>query len=117
MVSEDGDGQLKLDKALIEQYNTVETPWIQNSSDDTGQLELQPQVQYNPTKTPVPMTFIVARTINHYTAMQLLRVLLDSGGDAMMAHEQILPKKLHTNTSTKLTTDPISSIEVLKTKL
>lgn len=48
--------------------------------------------EYRPDRTPAPMTFIVANTINGHISRRLLRVLLDSGGDRTMAHERILPR-------------------------
>ena len=56
------------------------------------QQERATEQQYVPTHTPVPMTFLVAKTVNQHTSMRLLKVLLDSGGSATMAHERILPR-------------------------
>lgn len=49
-------------------------------------------VEYLPSKTVAPMSFIVAKTINGKTSMRLLRALFDSGGSATMIHERCLPK-------------------------
>ena len=67
-----------------------EQHWIDGFSIE--EMEKENMVEYLPSKTVAPMSFIVAKTINGKTSMRLLRALFDSGGSATMIHERCLPK-------------------------
>ena len=67
-----------------------DTHWI--DCFDIEKMEEKDMVEYLPTNTAAPMSFIVARTINESTSMRLLRALFDSGGSATMIHKRCLPK-------------------------
>ena len=72
----------------------VEQHWIDCFSvEELKEQGLQQQtVEYIPTNTAAPMSFIVAKEINGKTSMRLLRALFDSGGSATMIHQRCLPR-------------------------
>jgi len=83
---------MELDEAMNETFGIkVEQHWIDNFTVEEMEQEDEKEketVEYIPTNTAAPMSFIVAKTINGKTSMRLLRALFDSGGSATMIHRR-----------------------------
>jgi hypothetical protein len=108
LIEEDEDGRLEIDGVLNAVFGErFEMHWIDNfviqEMKEQGNM-----VEYTPTNTPAPMSFMVAKTINGKTSMRLLRALFDSGGSATMIHENCLPR----GCKPTLLTNKITSITV-----
>jgi hypothetical protein len=48
--------------------------------------------KYEPVSSPIPKSFLIARTINDKTSSRILTVLFDSGGSGCWINERVLPR-------------------------
>jgi hypothetical protein len=89
---EDSDG-LHLDKYI----DTYFYGGVNHRNDSHFMTELDAHLtttndKYEPVTTPVPKSFLIARTINATTSARILTVLFDSGGSGCWISERALPR-------------------------